>query len=224
MGALVRFLFLLVIKTGSRLLWSFDSGWVGAAPARPFGDVRLALLLNHTSLFEPIFMAVFPPRWLWRVAAEAVIPGADITLERPVAGRVFKWMSPKVIAISRARDHTWDAFMEEIDHGAVVLMAPEGRMKRANGLDKKGRPMSMMSGVVDILARLDRGDLLLFYSAGLHHVHEPGRRFPRLFRRVKSRMEQMPIREFKARTRFDEAGGRERVLAELERLRDLHCR
>jgi hypothetical protein len=33
----------------------------------------------------------------------------------------------------------------------MVLMAPEGRMKRADGLDAHGQPMTVRGGIADIL-------------------------------------------------------------------------
>ena len=41
--------------------------------------------------------------------------------------------------------------MNQIDEDAVVIILPEGRMKRATGLDKKGMPMTVRGGVADIL-------------------------------------------------------------------------
>ena len=38
----------------------------------------------------------------------------------------------------------------------VVVLSPEGRMKRKNGLDKHGRPMTVRGGIGDILDRIDR--------------------------------------------------------------------
>ena len=56
-------------------------------------------------------------------------------------------------------------------------------------------------GVVDILDKIDEGNLLILYSGGLHHVHAPGDAFPKPFRTIRLRFEQMPVRDYKASVR-----------------------
>ncbi|TBR18932.1 hypothetical protein EPO15_14790 [bacterium] len=224
MGAvLLRFGLLAAIKVLSRLCYRFEVEWVGRPPAEPFADARIGVLLNHTSLFEPILSGVFPFAWLWAVARRGVMPGADSTLDRPVAGRLIKSLVPKAVSVTRARDRTWAEFLSHVGEEDVVLISPEGRMKRRDGLDKHGKPMTLRGGIVDVLERKREGTLLLVYSEGLHHVQAPGEGFPRLFKRVRARLEEVPIALYKAEMGHGTPEFRANVLADLERRRDRHC-
>lgn len=61
-------------KVVSHLFFRCHVTWVPPTPADPWReDIRLVVLLNHTSLFEPLYLAVFPFRFLWRVVPRAVI-------------------------------------------------------------------------------------------------------------------------------------------------------
>jgi hypothetical protein len=221
--ALVRFLLLSGIKLLSRVFFRIEARWVGAPPSRPFREARVGVLLNHTSLFEPILVAAFPFHWLWAISTRGVMPGADSTLDRPLAGKVFKLMTADTVSISRSRDATWRAFLDKITESHVVLIAPEGRMKRKTGLDKHGKPMTLRGGIVDILERKSTGTILLVYSEGLHHVQAPGEGLPRLFKRVRLRLEELPVEDYKKTLGFGSEGFRERVLADLQARRDRHC-
>ena len=39
------------------------------------------------------------------------------------------------IVVTRQRDDTWYNVLNSVDSKAIVIILPEGRMKRANGLD-----------------------------------------------------------------------------------------
>jgi hypothetical protein len=223
LAAVPRFLLLGGIKVVSRVLFRFSVEWVAPPPAKPFGDARIGVLLNHTSLFEPILLATFPWSWLWAVSQRGVMPGADATLSRPVAGRFFKSLVPTAVSVTRSRDRTWSDFMSRIGEDAVVLIAPEGRMKRATGLDKNGRPMTMKGGIVDVLELKTEGTMILIYSEGLHHVQAPGEGLPRLFVRVRARFEEISIARYKKEMGQGTPEFRANVLADLERRRDLYC-
>lgn len=221
----LRFLVLALIKSLSRLCFSFSVTWVGEKPADGFRGARLGMLLNHTSLFEPIFLAVLPWHVLWRTATRGVIPGADITLNRPFAGAVYKALAPRVITITRKRDETWSQFLQSIGEDSLIVLAPEGRMKRPTGLDKEGNPMTVRGGIADILAMLPGGKMVLCYSGGLHHVHAPGERFPRLFRRVAVAFEALDIADYKRSLggTADEKAFKAAVIRDLEARRDRVC-
>ena len=45
---------LLGIKALSALLYRFDVHWIGKRPSDPWENLRLVVLLNHTSLYEPL--------------------------------------------------------------------------------------------------------------------------------------------------------------------------
>lgn len=129
--------------------------------------------------------------------------------------------------ITRARDESWKQVLAQIDPDAMVGIAPEGRMKRANGLDSEGRPMSVRGGIADILDSLGEGRMLLAYSGGLHHVQIPGQRFPRLFQTIRMNLEVVEISEYR-REMMERGGGtpegfKSAVIADLERRRDTYC-
>ena len=53
-----------------------------------------------------------------------------------------------MMTITRKRDESWNRFLDSFDDDAVIMMTPEGRMKRPSGLDKHGDPMTVRGGVV----------------------------------------------------------------------------
>ena len=55
---------LLGIKAISALFYRYDIRWIGELPPDPWTDLRLVVLLNHTSLYEPLFAGFLPPRFL----------------------------------------------------------------------------------------------------------------------------------------------------------------
>lgn len=221
------FLFLWSLGLVSRLFWRCRTGWIGEpAPRDIWSRLRVVCFLNHTSLFEWIFVAGPPASFLWRVACHGVVPAAAKTTMRPVVGRFFKLLAAHVVSISRERDHTWRDVLSRIDPDSMVLILPEGRMKRPNGLDSKGQPMSVRGGIADILEAIPAGEMLIAYSGGLHHVQAPGETFPRLFRTIRMNFERVDIADYRA-ARLAEAGSpagfKRCVVADLERRRDLHC-
>lgn len=224
MLAALRFAVLASVKLLARVFYGFRYEPVdgGAMPAR-WDDVRVGALINHTSLFEPLFLGGMPWRFLWAVASHGLMPGADTTLERPIVGRFYKALAPEVVPLTRVRDQTWRDFLGRLHPRSLVLMTPEGRMMRRGGLDKRGMPMRIRSGIAEVLEGLDDGRLFLFYSGGLHHVHAPGDAFPRLFRRLRARFEVLDIAGYKRDLGAGTDGFRERVTQDLERRRDRWC-
>jgi Acyltransferase len=225
---LVVFLFLSFLRTVAAILWPLDLGWVSPPESKkPWAGVRVVALLNHTSLFEWLFVGAMPLSALWRLAAHGVVPAAEKTLKRPWVGRFFKTVAAHVVSITRERDHTWRTVLARIDDPkSTILLAPEGRMKRRNGLDSNGQPMSVRGGIADILEAIPEGGLIIAYSGGLHHVQAPGERLPRPFRTIRMRLERLEIERYRSE-RLDEAGGttqfKRAVVADLDRRRDLYC-
>ncbi len=221
--ALVRFLFLLGIKVTGSLFFRFELTWVGGRRERNFDDIRLGILLNHTSLYEPLFIKIFSLSGLWRLATQGVFPGADKTMNRPIVGRFFKMLAPKPISITRKRDDTWSRFTDSIEADSLVILAAEGRMKRPHGLDLDGRPMTVRGGVADILEQLEGGRMLILYSGGLHHVQVPGQWLPKPFKTIRATLEVLPIDEYKALCQRAGGNFKAAVIADLQERRDHYC-
>ena len=221
--SLIVFTCLLSLKILSKIFFRLRVKWVQPAPRR-MDDVRILALLNHTSLFEPIFLGGVPTALLWRLARFGVVPLADKTTRRPLVGRLFRAVAYKTIPITRKADASWDHVLASIDAQSLVGLAPEGRMKRPTGLDSQGQVMNVRGGIADVLAAVGHGSMLVVYSGGLHHVQVPGG-FPRLFKRVSMHCEMLDIATYVATLR--EASGpdnfRQAVCRDLERRRDEHA-
>jgi hypothetical protein len=212
------------LKVLSRIFYRYDMQWVGDVPPNPWRDHRLVAFLNHTSLFEPVFLGGVPTSFIWRLAAHGVVPAAEKTTGRPLVGLIFKFVAHHVIAITRERDATWFAVLNQIDPGSMVIIAPEGRMKRANGLDLNGNPMTVRGGIADILLAVKEGRMLLAYSGGLHHVQVPGH-IPNVFKTVRMRLEVVDVGKYIAEQTAK--GGPEQfkknVMKDLDARRDEYC-
>ncbi|RMH20661.1 MAG: hypothetical protein D6696_07710 [Acidobacteria bacterium] len=222
----IIYLLLLLLKWLCRLFYRYDWHWVGDVPPDPWRDFRLIAILNHTSLFEFLLAGGAPRRLIWRIARHGVVPIAAKTMRRPIVGRLWRLVAGNVLSISRERDETWQQVLASIDPESMVVILPEGRMKRANGLDKDGKEMTVRSGIVDILEAIQEGDMLLVYSEGLHHIQAPGEPFPRLFKTIRVRLEVIDVRRYRERLRAAAPGPRayrRAVVADLTRRRDLYC-
>lgn len=220
----IVFSLILSLKILSRIFYRHDWSFVGAnVPKHPWKNLRLVVFLNHTSLFEPLFLGVPPASFIWRLAAHGVVPAADKTTDRPLVGMIFRFIAHQVIPITRQRDDTWAQVLSTIEPNSMVAIAPEGRMKRANGLDLHGKPMTVRGGVADILESMQHGRMLIAYSGGLHHVQVPGH-IPNVFKTVRLRLEVLEIADYIQEMKAD--GGEEQfkrnVIKDLERRRDLY--
>ncbi len=222
--AVIVFLLLIVIKTISRLLFSLREEWVGEIPEDPWGEYRIVAILNHTSLFEVIYAGIPRLGFLWRLARYGLVPVADKTIRRPFVGKFFKLIGREVISLTRQRDETWSDLLAKLGSDSMIILLPEGRMKRADGLDSRGKPMTVRGGIADVLRAVPEGRMLLAYSAGLHHIHVPGQRFPRLFKKACLRFEAIDIPTYREEVvaasskRFKLA-----VIDDLEARRDRWC-
>jgi len=219
------FALLLVIKAVSRLFYRIDMRWINDPPQKPWDDIRLVAFLHHTSLFEPIFAAGCPNSFLWRIARHGVVPAADKTMNRPLVGILFRLIARHVVPVTRERDHTWFSVLNKIDPKSMVIILPEGRMMRKNGLDSDGQPMTVRGGVADIIDAVGEGRMLLAYSGGLHHVQAPGEHVPRIFRRVRMNLEVVRIEEYAPaiRSKVGDERFKKGVMEDLERRRDAFC-
>ena len=206
---------LLSIKTFSMLFFRLETKWI-QGEAQKFQDLRLMILLNHTSLYEPLFLQALPNKVLWLLAKKMLVPGADKTLNRPIVGFFWKLISPGFVSITRKRDKSWFKFMKMIENKHIIMIAPEGRMKRASGLDAYGKPMSVRSGVAEIIEALSEGNIFIGYSGGLHHVQHPGEVMPRLFKKIKMNFEQISVKDYKAQFNAEGIQLKRDIVADLE--------
>ncbi len=195
---------LTLTKGVSSLFYRYQVDWLSNEQFEVSDQVRLLVLLNHTSLFEPLFVRIAPQPLLRHISKKLVIPVADNTAARPIVGRVLTTLVPGMVPISRKRDDSWQHFLNHISPESLVAILPEGRMKRANGLDKHGNPMTVKGGIADILTRFNDGKMLFVYSGGLHHVQTPGQWLPRVFKKIRVNLEMVDIAGYKARLHANE--------------------
>lgn len=194
MRRIFNFLILFVIWVGTRIFYHFDFRWIEPEPDDPWGPpYKILTILNHTSLFEWLYAGGVPLSFLWRISGHAMVPIADKTVNRPIVGGFFKLLAPHMLPITRQADRTWKAVLDRVNEDVMVIILPEGRMKRADGLDSEGRPMTVRGGIADILAAIPEGKMLIAYSGGLHHVQVPGQHLPRPFKTLKMNLEEVDI-------------------------------
>lgn len=214
---------LLAVKYASRLLYSVTQEWVGEVPEDPWRDIRLIAVLNHTSLAEGINLAVVPDRVLRRIARHAVVPVARETMDRRIEGWIFRTLIPNVVPITRRRDDTWARVLNGIDDpDSLVTIFPEGRMMRPTGLDKTGAPMTVKKGIAEVLLALGHGRMVVAYSGGLHHVFRPGAKFPRFFKAIHLKLENLDIATYIEERQCEDVRFSDAVVRDLTRRRDLH--
>jgi len=217
---ILSFLLLLFCQRFARLFFRLEIHWVnGQKPC--WEDISIFLFLNHTSLFEPLFMGALPVSFMWRYGRNYIAPGADITLNRPIVGLFYKLFSPNMISVSRKRDLTWENFLGQMKKSSLVAIAAEGRMMRPNGLDRDGKPMTIRGGVADILKEIHHGKMLIAYSGGLHHVQKPGEWKIHFFKTIKMNFEVLDIKTYKAK--FSPQHFKREILIDLEDRKKRNC-
>jgi len=194
---LVNFTVMSTLKILTYPFYRFDRKIIGEKGEEELNNVKLIVLLNHTSLYETLFIRLAPYSFLWRIARYLLVPVADITTKRPIVGRFFGALVPGIVPISRKRDDSWATFLNKVDQQAIVAILPEGRMRRHDGRDKFGKPMSVRSGIADIIEKVECGNILFVYSGGLHHIQIPGQTLPKLFKTVKVNLEMVDAKAYK---------------------------
>jgi len=223
MRRLLAFLILASVKTFSWIFYKGKYTWLAPVPEQPWKDIRLMVFLNHTSLYEPMFSQIIPFSYLWHLAGHFNIPGADVTLDRPLVGTFWKLMVPNIASISRKKDATWENYLESIRPDSVVMIAPEGRMKRPNGLDRYGKPMTVRGGIADIIESIDDGNMVLCLSGGLHHVQAPGQFFPKLFKTIEMNLSYINIKEYKSKFPGNPRERKIKIVQDLQNRLETHC-
>ena len=147
-------------------------------------------------------------------------------------GLFWRYVAANIVSVTRERDNTWQQVLDSVDDPeSMVIILPEGRMKRANGLDKKGKPMTVRGGIADLLLGTPEGEMLLAYSLGLHHIQVPGQKRPRLFQPVRMRFQTLDIASYRAKmsegldleSDKDRMTFRRRVIEDFTERRDAYC-
>jgi hypothetical protein len=197
MSNIISLFFLLAIKYLSKIFYNTNENWNIPKNKIDWDKIKLIVFLNHTSLFEFLYINILPNKFLYKLSRRMVAPAASKTLDRPIVGLFFKLFSPGLISITRKRDDSWTNFLESIYEDSVILIAPEGRMKRENGLDAEGNEMTVKSGVVELIKKLKDGSIVFAYSGGLHHVNIPDKHNVSFFKTIKINVEILEIEKYK---------------------------
>lgn len=223
-SSLLAFVLLLKVHILSRLFFRLENEWIGGEPENQWRDTRIIALINHTSLYEPLIAGFAEIRLLWKFARHGVLPVAEKTMNRRI-GLYFRTLVRHVVVVTRQRDHTWDRVLNQLDSKSIVIILPEGRMMRADGLDATGREMTIRGGIADILEVLPEGRMLVVYSGGLHHIQTPGDLLPTPFRTIRCRMEMVDIADYKngVKKSHPYLDFRGAVIADLTRRRNSNC-
>ena len=66
-------------------------------PSDPWRHLRIVAFLNHTSLYEPLFVGGFPNAFIRRIAFQGLMPVADKATRRPLMGFFFRMVAKGVV-------------------------------------------------------------------------------------------------------------------------------
>ena len=218
------FAVLMVLKAFIWVFYRLREDWLGEFAPRDWTDLRVICILNHTSLAEVLLAGYADPVLLWRFARHGVLPIAEKTMKRRI-GVFFGMLVRHVVVVTRQRDQSWDNVLNRVDTRSIVIILPEGRMKRRNLLDSSGRPLTVRAGIADILEALPGGRMLLLYNGGMHHIQVPGEGWPKVFKPMRVRFELVDIARYKAEVmgQPDAESFQQAVVRDLTRRRDALC-
>jgi len=192
-------------------------------PCTDWKNIKLIVLLNHTSLFELVFIAVAPFSYLWELSKHLMLPAADITYKRKIFGVFLRSLGVSVQSLTRKRDDSWFSFLSDIREDSILVFAPEGRMKRKTGLDKEGKPMTVRGGIVEVLPYFKEHEMIFIYSGGLHHILAPGDKLVKIFKKVHLSLEKIKVLEYIKNFKNDTGLNKEKIIKDLEERRDRFC-
>lgn len=225
---MIRSVLVFIVLMGIRLFtvvcYRLREEWLGEYARRDWTDLRVICILNHTSLAEVLLAGYADAPLLWQFARHGVLPVAEKTMKRRI-GVFFGMLSRHVVVVTRQRDQTWDSVLNKVDTRSLVIILPEGRMKRRNLLDSNGRPLTVRAGIADILEALPSGRMLLLYNGGMHHIQVPGEGWPKLFKPMRVRFELVDIPRYKQEVMLQEGVEtfQQAVIQDLTRRRDTLC-
>ena len=218
----MRFSFLAGLKIAGKVIYPSQLNWIVQEPAN-WDDISLILILNHTSLFEFVYGVTLPYSFLNNLSKKLCIPVADKTMNKPIAGAVFRFLTPHTVTLTRKRDESWQKFLDTLDGDKMCIFMPEGQMKRKNGLDKNGNPMQVKKGVYDLLQRYRGKKMALVYSHGLHHVMAPGDKIPKIFKNISADIEAVDVNNYLSHFE-SETDPALAVANDLQARRDRYCK
>src|SRR4051812_46722974 len=98
---LISAAFVFSVKLMTKLFYRTEAKWLTPLDQIKWEELRLAVVLNHTSLFEFLFVSAIPNYRLWRAIKRVVVPVADVTMNRPLVGTFFKVIAPNAMPITR---------------------------------------------------------------------------------------------------------------------------
>lgn len=222
--SVITFALLVAVRTSAKVFFKLKNEWITPEPENYAKGTKMIAILNHTSLYEPLIAGYAQYRLLWKFARHGVLPVAEKTMKRRI-GLFFRLLVRYPIVVTRQRDQTWYNVLAKADSKAITIILPEGRMKRANGLDSEGREMTVRGGIADIIEALPDGRILVVYSGGLHHIQVPGELLPTPFKTIRCRMEMIDIPTYKEdlQRNYPDLKFRNAVVADLTRRRDEYC-
>jgi 1-acyl-sn-glycerol-3-phosphate acyltransferase len=222
--SVITFALLVAVRTSAKVFFKLKNEWITPEPENYAKGTKMIAILNHTSLYEPLIAGYAQYRLLWKFARHGVLPVAEKTMKRRI-GLFFRLLVRYPIVVTRQRDQTWYNVLAKADSKAITIILPEGRMKRANGLDSEGREMTVRGGIADIIEALPDGRILVVYSGGLHHIQVPGELLPTPFKTIRCRMEMIDIPTYKEdlQRNYPDLKFRNAVVADLTRRRDKYC-
>jgi hypothetical protein len=105
----------------------------------------------------------------------------------------------------------------------IIIIAPEGRMKRPSGLDLAGNKMTVRGGIADILREIDEGTIVFAYSGGLHHIQVPGQKIPKIFKNISMNLEAVDIADYKASFQSEGNAWIKEVIDDMQKRLETNC-
>jgi hypothetical protein len=218
----LRMAVLFLLKIMSHAFYRTRQRWI--SKDKDWHDVKLVVLLNHTSLFEFVYASVMPFSYLKEMSKHLVFPVADITYKRKFFGNFLKFLGVSVKSLTRKKDTSWFDFLRQIKKDSILIFLPEGRMKRKSGLDKSGRKMTVRGGIADVLPLFKGKKMLFAYSGGLHHVLAPGDRYPKILKNISISLETIKVNDYISKFLTEEGHiDRQALFKDLEMRRDRYC-
>ena len=79
--SIFTFMLLLVVHVATRLHYRLRVEWITPEPRNYARGTRIIVILNHTSLYEPLLAGFAPLSLLWKCGRHGVLPVAEKTMK-----------------------------------------------------------------------------------------------------------------------------------------------